>query len=368
MINKEASDKQHIEESPIRSFSEEYKRSMDQITLSPELRERILKIEGKKHTPRWIKVMKPVVSAAACFALLFTARGWLGIQSNSLSSAEANLSAASIQTYGTDGSSAVITAETGDTAEEIAPGDLPETAEEDTETALETYDAGEETDTDSISRSVSTPADETSEPAIASHDSKAGASSAAFTTPPAVLGESVPADPKSGESTASGSAPSEENTEEAANSEIGVFSTEETSQQISVDNQNTDTISNPKVGYTFLSEIESVLGWNVKAPSLDGSSLYLINGTLFEADWEDGRYFRMAKTSECGEDISGDFNSYGYTVTQEISGISVTLYGTEEKEYLLLIWQEGEFSFAYSSPTPMTAAEAYDFMEGLTLQ
>ena len=99
-------------ESEVRRFSSAYKQAMEPITVSPELRERILRLQDKKIQPRWIKIVRTTACAAACLTIVLAARGWLVTESQNLSIS--NESTASTAAYsGTDSSAIADSPETG---------------------------------------------------------------------------------------------------------------------------------------------------------------------------------------------------------------------------------------------------------------
>ena len=335
------------EQGPVRSFSENYCRSMDRITLSPELRERILQLEKKKRAPRWLRVVKPVAAVAACFVVLAAVKNISGVNFSALSTAEAPETAAdraadtTAYTTGAGEMNDIPSVESADEdiREEISE-DISEGISEDTENAGADSDNG--VAAYSLSPDEAVPEENSQESAPSSKENDSGASVSVH-IPPEVLGESIPSDRSAG-------------SEEAESDNAQSYSS-----------ASSHMIVNPMVGYETLSEAEAVLGWSVKAPPLDDASIYLINGSLFEADWTDGSYYRMGKTELLGSDVSGDYNSYDYAETETIDGIhgSITVYlsGDSENSLTLLIWSDDTYSYAYYAGTPMTHEQTLDFLE-----
>lgn len=335
------------EQGPVRSFSENYCRSMDRITLSPELRERILQLEKKKRAPRWLRVVKPVAAVAACFVVLAAVKNVSGVNFSALSTAEAPETAAdraADTTAYTTGAGEMNDIPSVESADEDIREEISEEISEDISEDAE--DTGADSDNGvaaySLSPDEAVPEENSQESAPSSKENDSGASVSVH-IPPEVLGESIPSDQSAG-------------SEEAESDNAQSYSS-----------ASSHMIVNPMVGYETLSEAEAVLGWSVKAPPLDDASIYLINGSLFEADWTDGSYYRMGKTELLGSDVSGDYNSYDYAETETIDGIhgSITVYlsGDSENSLTLLIWSDDTYSYAYYAGTPMTHEQTLDFLK-----
>ena len=329
------------EQDPVRSFSENYRRSIDKITLSPELRERILQLEKEKQAPRWLRVVKPVAAVAACFVVLAAVKNVSGVNFSALSTAEvpetAAARAADTTAY-TTGAGEMNNIPSVESADENIREEISEEISEDDE------DTGADSDNGiaaySLSPDEAVPEENSPESAPSSKENGSSASVSVH-IPPEVLGESIPSDSDAG-------------SEESADENAGLYA-------------NNSLIVNPMVGYETLSEAEEVIGWSVKAPPLDDAFIYLINESLFEADWTDGSYYRVGKTELWGSDVSGDYNSYDYAETETIEGIhdSITVYlsGDSENSLTLLIWSDDTYSYAYYAGTPMTHEQTRDFLE-----
>lgn len=324
------------EQGPVRSFSENYCQSMDRITLSPELRERILQLEKEKRVPRWLRVVKPVAAVAACFVVLAAVKNISSVNFSALSTAEAPETAAARAadtTAYTTGAGEMNDIPSVESSDEDIREEISEDISEDADNGIAAY---------SLSPDEAVPEENSQESAPSSKENDSGASVSVH-IPPEVLGESIPSDQSAG-------------SEEAESDNAQSYSS-----------ASSHMIVNPMVGYETLSEAEAVLGWSVKVPPLDNASIYLINGSLFEADWTDGSYYRMGKTELWGSDVSGDYNSYDYAETETIDGIhgSITVYlsGDSENSLTLLIWSDDTYSYAYYAGTPMTHEQTRDFLE-----
>ena len=128
---------------------------------------------------------------------------------------------------------------------------------------------------------------------------------------------------------------------------------------------NSTQIANPMVPCSSVEEAEATLGWEITAPDLSQASLSLINGSMFQASWEDGSLYRVARTSIWGTDISGDYNAYNCTLESSTGNVSIMMKGDSEDEYTLLTWVDDGFSYAWSCGTGMTRSDAEAFVQSI---
>ncbi len=49
---------------------------------------------------------------------------------------------------------------------------------------------------------------------------------------------------------------------------------------------------------------------------------------------------------ESGADLSGDYNRYAFTWTQQVDGMTVTSSGNEEGRAMKAVWQDGAYSYS----------------------
>lgn len=334
-------------------FSEAYRRAMDGVTMSPQLRERVLRLQNKKPEPVILRVMRPVACAAACLVVVFAARSWIKTEQFSMDTATTTEAAARSVSSEAVASSAYADYAPETATETYGEADLPSSA---ALTADEVDGAAPEAaEEDGAAQDEKTGG---AVPAEGSADSAAESPSAE----PYVLGThtdlpeeetaSLPAEESDAEETVSANEeeePAQENREEHSGKngmDGGMM-----------------TIANPLVSYDSIEEAAAVLGWEVKLPPLpEDFSVTLISGELLQIDWNNGNsYYRMAK-SELGADISGDYNSYPAVATVE-NGYALRLCGDEQDAYRLLTWQDGGYSYAYCSDSPMTADEAISLVE-----
>lgn len=344
-------------------FSEAYRHAMDGVTMSPQLRERVLRLQNKKPEPVILRVMRPVACAAACLVVVFAARSWIKTEQFSMDTAATTEAAARSVS-----SEAVASSAYADYA--------PETAAESYGAAEKAASAAPAEDSKEDSKNEAAP----EEQQAAAYDAGDGAAEAAVPTEggaqssgyaassePYVLGAHTA---MPGNESENGILPEEETDGEEtvpeSASEDGEPDSKESNDvpgELSGNTGGFMTITNPLVRYDSVQEAETVLGWAVKLPPLpEIFSVTLISGALVEINWDDGNsYYRMAK-AELGSDISGDYNSYPITTTVE-NGYALQLRGDEQDAYRLLTWQDGGYSYAYCSDSPMTADEAISLVE-----
>ncbi len=358
--------KSDCHEAESRRFSAAYKQAMQSVTVSPELRERILRLQDKKIQPYWIKVVKTTACAAACLTIVLAARSWLTTESRDLS-ISSNSAGASTAVYSLSGGSAAPDSSESNGAassqesgaafaaassEQTAPaetdGVLSEEAAQQTETTADPREATSSTSSqpsEDVSSSTASRNNQTHTAQTGNPDESAsqGTSSQAsdIDSVPQTIDEMAPMNDQ----------PDGENS-----------STSQTTTQVS---GNSTQLANPMVPCSSVQEAEATLGWSISAPDLSQASLTLINGSLFEASWEDGRYYRMARTSTWGTDISGDYNTYDCELQVTIGQISLTMKGNAEDAYTLLTWVDDGFSYAWSSNTGMTRADAEAFVQSI---
>lgn len=334
-------------------FSEAYRRAMDGVTMSPQLRERVLRLQNKKPEPVILRVMRPVACAAACLVVVFAARSWIKTEQFSMDTAATTEAAARSVSSEAVASSAYADYAPETATETYGEADLPSSA---ALTADEVDGAAPEAaEEDGAAQDEKTGG---AVPAEGSADSAAESPSAepyvlgAHTDLPEEETASLPAEESDAEETVS------------ANEEEGPAQENRKGHNGKSENDGgMMTIVNPLVSYDSIEEAAAVLGWEVKLPPLpEDFSVTLISGELLQIDWDNGNsYYRMAK-SEVGSDISGDYNSYPAVANVE-NGYTLRLRGDEQDAYRLLTWQDGGYSYAYCSDSPMTADEAISLVE-----
>lgn len=360
-------------ESEIRRFSSAYKQAMEPITVSPQLRERILRLQDQKIQPRWIKIVRTTACAAACLTIVLAARGWLVTESQNLSIS--NQSGSSTATYSLAGNSVSDSAEPGQENETVTMDDSSSIESDQPETEEVVQDeatmAPSTQQTDSAAASEQTvspkkvPSSNVSEPANETSHNKADDGKTYI--PQASDGAGNNANSGSSQTTYITDAPQGMSNETAPASDDQPETTDTADSHTTAQVSGSGTwIANPSVSYSSTAEAEKILGWSIAAPDLTGASLSLINGSLFQASWEDGQCYRMARTSEWSADISGDYNQYACAVIQETDRFTLTLKGNAEDAYTLLTWTDDQFSYSWSSTgSGMTQADAEAFVQSI---
>ena len=322
-------------ESEVRRFSSAYKQAMEPITVSPELRERILRLQDKKIQPRWIKIVRTTACAAACLTIVLAARGWLVTESQNLSIS--NESTASTAAY-SEGNAAVAGSSKSrqtdakqqeNTAyDDSGSPDQPESAEvEPAQPEKAAAPSLQQADSAAMPQQTDRPEEEppssdTSEAAAEISHADTGSAQVYSSSASAQAADEEPEDSSQTsfnsvipEETSGAAAPVSDQTDTAGSGGQPVV-------QIS---GNDAAATNPLTSCSSVEEAEAVLGWSVVLPDLTGANLSLIDGSLFQASWEDNQCYRMARTSIWGTDISGDYNQYSCSVLQTVNNISLTM-------------------------------------------
>ena len=75
---------------------------------------------------------------------------------------------------------------------------------------------------------------------------------------------------------------------------------------------------------------------------------------LVQIDFADGSLYRMARGKE---DISGDYTRYDVRKSWRADGRRITTRG-EKDAYRSIIWNDGTYTYAYLTDTPLNRAEA----------
>ena len=124
------------------------------------------------------------------------------------------------------------------------------------------------------------------------------------------------------------------------------------------------TLANPYVYYETLEEAEKAVGFDIAVPEVIGnekiSEIIVIAEDTIEIDYgtdqESVVTIRKAKGSE---DISGDYNTYGFEKTISVDGLSVAAKG-DNNLIMLLTWQKGEYTYSLNVPEGMTEEQALE--------
>ena len=365
--------KSDCNEAEIRRFSSAYKQAMEPVTVSPELRERILRLQDKKIQPRWIKIVRTTACAAACLTIVLAARSWLVTESQNLSIS--NQSGSSTAAYSLAGNSVSDSAEPGQENETVTmddsssiESDQPETEEavEDEATmAPSTQQADSAAPSEQTVSPKKVPSSNVSEPA--DKTSRNETDSGKAYAPQNSDGAGNNANSDSSQITYNADAPQEISNETAPASNDQPEITGSAGSHTTTQAAGSGTsIANPSISCSSTEEAEKLLGWSIASPDLTGASLSLIDGSLFQASWEDGQCYRIARTSEWGADISGDYSQYTCSVVQSTDSFTLTLKGNAEDAYTLLTWTDDEFSYSWSSSgAGMTQADAESFVQSI---
>ncbi len=126
------------------------------------------------------------------------------------------------------------------------------------------------------------------------------------------------------------------------------------------------TVVNPYVYYDTLEEAEKAVGFEMTSPEIINdekiSEIIVIAGDTIELRYgtdEDSEVtIRKAKGTE---DISGDYNTYGFEKEISVDGISALAKGDGDM-IKLLTWQKGGFTFALHAAKGMTEEQVMDII------
>ncbi len=126
------------------------------------------------------------------------------------------------------------------------------------------------------------------------------------------------------------------------------------------------TVVSPYVYYETLEEAEKAAGFEIAVPEIIDNEkiseiIVIAEDTIeigFGTDQESVVTIRKAKGSE---DISGDYNTYGFEKELSFDGISVKAKGDDDL-IKLLTWQNGEFTYSLSSPEGMPEEQAMEII------
>lgn len=332
---------------------------MEPITVSPELRERILRLQNRKIQPYWIKVMKTTACAAACLAIVLAGRSWLTSSSQNLSISE------------NTGVSTTAYSLAGGSAESSATDDSGHAAADTTDGASAAVEASEPGQTAQQSEAAAAAEPQETEPSTSSQAEGTASSVTDDGRQTNTTSTAVPDEPRPSSSDSQTSSLPETADETTAITEQpegkdarpNQTSTQTTTQTA----ENGTQIANPMVPCSSVDEAEATLGWEVTAPDLSQASLTLINGSMFQASWEDGSLYRVARTSIWGTDISGDYNTYNCTLESSLDNITIMMKGDSEDQYTLLTWVDDGFSYAWSCGTGMTRSDAEAFVQSILI-
>mgnify|MGYP000228563081 CR=1 FL=1 len=117
-------------------------------------------------------------------------------------------------------------------------------------------------------------------------------------------------------------------------------------------------LPSPFTPCSSLEEMSSRLGFTVQLPaSLADRSIKALNvlsGDTAQIDFADGSLYRMARGKE---DISGDYTRYDVRKSWRADGRRITARG-EKDAYRSIIWNDGTYTYAYLTDTPLNRAEA----------
>lgn len=343
-------------------FSDVYKRTIDGVTMSPELRERVLRLQNRKPEPLFLRIIRPAACVAACLVVIVAARQLSKTDTFQLSTADTG--AAANSTALSSNMQAAYAPETAyDTADMGADSSEGYSAAKSADTAEEPlYDgsaySGEE--------ETAIPEDA---PAQSENGNTAPSSESDTRIEPYVLSAST------------GMPPEDVSVEEGSSStlqeESSSWAPREASSSVTEDHASSESgeamevtenimAANPVSVYETLSEAEAMLGWRAKLPDIpyDDIQISLINEKLLQLQWNNNQCsYRMAK-AELGDDISGDYNAYPASAAVE-NGYTLQLRGQADDAYTLLIWQADGYSYAYACDTPMAAVEAIALVKGI---
>lgn len=136
------------------------------------------------------------------------------------------------------------------------------------------------------------------------------------------------------------------------------------------DTDNMVQMANPLTERKDLQALSDAVGFSVIVPHLpEGyrADTYIdISGELAEIFYHsdtDTVLYRMAKTQQAGEDISGDYTTYSTQKTLTVKGISVTASG--DTVIKKAVWEKDGFSYSIGSETGLTDTQIIAIVESV---
>ena len=127
----------------------------------------------------------------------------------------------------------------------------------------------------------------------------------------------------------------------------------------------TTQMANPFIDCENMGQAEEIAGFGMEAPEeIDGyadSLIQAVNGQMVQviyfekaADYQDDQATLMIRKKIGQEpDVSGDYNEYSQTVSDEIDGRDVTFKGDDD-QFNVAIWLSDDYSYSIDTVKPMS--------------
>lgn len=124
-------------------------------------------------------------------------------------------------------------------------------------------------------------------------------------------------------------------------------------------------LANPFVSCQTMSDAAQVAGFSMELPSfLSPSSIRAVEGSMIEVLSERDYGQIMLRKGLGTEDISGDYNCYPQTSTEELNGCAVTLNGENDK-IMTAVWSQDGYTYAVRAAAGLDRDEMYSIVSGL---
>ena len=125
-------------------------------------------------------------------------------------------------------------------------------------------------------------------------------------------------------------------------------------------------VANPMTECSSIEEASGITGFDMSVPdNISGneiSSILVYSGTMIEVNYGDNACYIRKEAGD--EDISGDYNVYGFTKTTNIGDVVVTIKGDGELAKLATWTCEG-FSYALYIDKGVTLEEIGEIIESI---
>ena len=133
-----------------------------------------------------------------------------------------------------------------------------------------------------------------------------------------------------------------------------------------VQDENMVGVVNPYVYYDTLAEAEKAVGFEITVPEcfddVKISEIIVIAGETIEIDYgEDKQSAVTIRKAKGSDDISGDYNTYGFERILSIADMRVTVKGDDDL-IKLLTWQNGDFTYSMCLPMGMTEKQVMEII------
>lgn len=116
-------------------------------------------------------------------------------------------------------------------------------------------------------------------------------------------------------------------------------------------------IPNPWVDCKTIEDAQALAGFDFQLPELPEGytieNIRVIQNEILQVTYTKGEQEICIRKGVGTDDISGDYNVYDTTVTQELTASNATLKGNGG-DFSLAIWNDGEYAYAVSSSEALT--------------